>query len=144
MNLLRLLQSWWSTSRVPIPGRTQRAARGSFGEDRAAEMLRRAGMKILVRNWRSGRDEIDLVCRDQDTLVFVEVKTRDEYSRVSGYHSVNARKKRALRRACRAYLQSMPQAPPKVRFDIVEVRLCHDGTHTLQHFRTIPLLGHRP
>ncbi len=69
------------------------ARAGVEGERLAARFLRKQnGYKIVARNWRSPRDrrdEIDLVCRDGLTLVFVEVKTRAADALVSGYHAVD-------------------------------------------------------
>ena len=54
---------------------------GRQGEDAARKLLERSGMKLLDCNWRSGRLELDIVCRDSDTIVFVEVKTRSGSTR---------------------------------------------------------------
>ena len=103
------------------------AEAGARGEQAAADFLRtRQGFVILTRNWRSPRDqrdEIDLVCRDGDVLVFVEVKARAAGALVSGYLAVDERKKRALRRAVQAYLGQLVPPPRTFRFDIVEVTL---------------------
>jgi putative endonuclease len=121
--MLARLKAWWGKIRGP---RDARQARGVAGEKAAERFLRaKAGWKIVVRNWRSPRDrrdEIDLVCRDGEVLVFVEVKTRAAGALIGGYHAVDARKKRALRRATMAYLRALRDArPTTVRFDIVEV-----------------------
>ncbi len=80
--------------------------RGAAGERLAADWLcREHGFRITTRNWRNPRDrreEIDLVCRDGDALVFVEVKTRPASAMVSGYEAVDRRKRRVLRRAVTA------------------------------------------
>ncbi len=106
------------------------AARGAAGERLAAEVLRRRhGYRIVARNWRNPgnrRDEIDLVCRDRDVLVFVEVKTRPADALVRGFLAVDRRKQRALRRAIRAYLRLLRRRPATYRLDVVEVTT--DGT----------------
>ncbi|MSU24969.1 MAG: endonuclease [Opitutus sp.] len=100
---------------------------GGRGEQLAAAWLRRErGFVIVARNWRSPhdrRDELDLVCRDGEALVFVEVKTRAAGALVPGYYAVNARKKRVLRRAAGAYLAGLREKPRTLRLDIVEVTL---------------------
>jgi putative endonuclease len=100
---------------------------GRAGEIRAERFLRREmGFPIVARNWRrpgDRRDEIDLVCRDRDVLVFVEVRTRSRGALVAGYHSVDGRKRRVLRRAIKAYLSLLPVKPPVFRFDVVEVEI---------------------
>lgn len=118
---------------------------GSRGERLAAEWLRRErGFSVVARNWRSPhdrRDEIDLVCRDGAALVFVEVKTRAAEALVPGFHAVDARKKRVLRRAARAYLAGLPERPITYRLDVVEVvrSIGAAGVPEITHFENIPL-----
>jgi putative endonuclease len=118
-----------------------RAGRGRFGEKRAAAYLRKKGYRVLVRNWRAGHDEIDLVCQDGAVLVFVEVRTRDEAALVGGYHSVTEEKKTRLRRACRAYVKKLSPPPAHTRFDIVELRLGQAGDFTLYHHSNVSLFN---
>ena len=87
---------------------------GARGEGAAADFLRHRGYGIVARNWRNPRDrrdELDLVCRDGATLVFVEVKTRAAGALVPGYHAVDRRKKRVLRRTIEAYLGQLAVPP---------------------------------
>ncbi len=105
-----------------IGTREPRAARlGRRGERVAERYLRRKGLRILARNVRSGVGEIDLVALDDDTLVFVEVRSRSEGSWAGGLESIDARKAKALRRACGAYIQSMPGEVEQIRIDVVAV-----------------------
>jgi putative endonuclease len=115
---------------------------GALGE-RAAEsyLSRQKGFAIVLRNWRHGRDELDLVCLDGDILVFVEVKTRAAHALVGGYASVNRRKKRAVGRACRAYLAQLAQKPHTFRFDIVEVEHRQGVVTEVRHFANVPLFA---
>ncbi len=124
-----------------------RAARsrssGRRGEILAARHLRRRGYTVVIRNWRSPRDrrdEIDLVCRDGPVLVFVEVKARAGNARVPGYHAVDARKRKVLRRAIGSYLARLRPAPRTFRFDVVEVAWCPRGPE-VRHFENIPLFS---
>jgi putative endonuclease len=100
---------------------------GERGEQMAAAWLtRERGFEVIARNWRSPRDrrdEIDLVCRDAGVLVFIEVKARAAGALVSGFHTIDARKKRVLRRAIKAYLALLREKPRTFRFDVVEVRM---------------------
>lgn len=120
---------------------------GAAGERAAAEFLRREhGFVIVARNWRSPRDrrdEIDLICRDGEVLVFVEVKARAAGALVPGYYTVNARKKRVLRRACSAYLRALAgEAPRTFRLDIIEVAVpSGGGTPEVRHFENVPLFS---
>jgi putative endonuclease len=118
---------------------------GEKGERLAAAWLERnRGFTIVARNWRNPRDrrdEVDLVGRDGEALVFVEVKTRASDALVPGYHAVDARKKTVLRRAAMAYLARLREKPRTIRFDIVEVALPAGGTGDpeVRHFENIPL-----
>lgn len=116
---------------------------GNRGEQAAADYLQtRQGFKILTRNWRSPRDqrdEIDLVCRDGEVLVFVEVKARAEGALVSGFQAVDERKKRALRRAVHAYLAQLSPPPRTFRFDIAEVTLSARFPSQVMHYANAPL-----
>lgn len=124
----------------------KRASPGEDGERLAAAWLQRErGFRIVARNWRSPRDrreEIDLVARDGEVLVFVEVKARAAGALVSGYHAVDARKREVLRRAVTAYLAGLRIKPVTVRFDIVEVALpIAGGAAEVRHFASIPLFS---
>ena len=95
---------------------------GRWGEKQAEKFLKKASYKILGRNVRSGKhDEIDLIVRQDDTMVFVEVKTRksEAYGRPAA--AVNRDKRRKLSRAAVTFLQKRKLRPPYIRFDIVEV-----------------------
>jgi len=122
---------------------TARAEAGARGEQAAADYLQaRHGFAIVTRNWRSPRDlrdEIDLVCRDGDVLVFVEVKARAEGALVSGFHAVDERKKRVLRRAVHAYLGALANPPRTFRFDVAEVTLSGRLPPQVMHFENVPL-----
>jgi putative endonuclease len=117
---------WFWGRRAPPTTATDE--RGRLGEEAAARFLHDRGWKIIARNWRHGRDELDLVARDGAVLVFCEVRTRAARALVPGYHSVTVRKKRALARAARAYLHGLAEPPAHFRFDIVEVRVSDVGT----------------
>jgi len=95
------------------------AKRGRAGEDAAEELLRQAGWRILERNWRQGRHELDLVCEDGDELVFVEVRARSEGGMVSPAESVTPAKQRSLIRAARTYLNTHNAWERSCRFDVV-------------------------
>lgn len=136
------LQKIWETvRRRPAP--TATAAAGARGEQAAADFLAaRQGFAIVTRNWhrpRDRRDEIDLVCRDGEVLVFVEVKARAEGALVSGFQAVDERKRRALRRAVHAYLAALAHAPRTFRFDVVEVTLSPRLPPQVMHYENVPL-----
>jgi putative endonuclease len=114
--------------------------RGRVGERAAKQHLRGLGLKFLVANFRSPRGEIDLVFRDADCLVFVEVKTRssEDWNRPAA--AVNARKRRRLSQAGLDYLKRLRNPEVKIRFDIVEVLLRDGAVCEVRHLpNTFPL-----
>jgi putative endonuclease len=125
---------------------SDRAKAGADGERLAAAFLcKEKGCRIVARNWRSPRDrrdEIDLVCRDGEVLVFVEVKARAAGALVSGFYAVNRAKKKVMLRACTAYLRRLGSAAQNLtfRFDVVEVtRATKDEPPVVHHYENIPL-----
>jgi putative endonuclease len=147
------MHAWWRQQMVNLAdkwnwfwgqnsqNRTEKGAIGRFGEESAARFLQNRGWKVVVRNWRHGRDELDIVAWDGTVLVFVEVRTRSSRALVSGYHSVTKRKKRALARAAKAYLRGMPSSPAHFRFDILEVKVSDGGQTELLLHSGIPLFS---
>jgi putative endonuclease len=85
--------------------------------------MRRNGYRVLTRNYKTTRGEIDLVCRHGDVLVFVEVKTRADEAFGRPSEAIDERKEEALRNAARRYLELLDQEDITYRFDAVEVRL---------------------
>mgnify|MGYP003616831526 CR=1 FL=1 len=105
---------------------------GEWGESCAAAFLESAGYQILGRNVRPNRrDEIDIVARAGDTLVFVEVKTRrrEDYGRPS--MAVDRQKRHALNRAASAYLRKAKYPDLFYRFDVIEVLGQPEGAQPL-------------
>lgn len=92
-------------------------------------------MEVLERNVRSRLGELDLVARDGDTLVFVEVKTRRDDAFAAPELSVTAAKRRKLVRLAEAYLQRLPGPPPPCRFDVVAVLLPDGRPPEVRHIR---------
>ena len=94
---------------------------GRQGEDAAAALLTRLGLSVLERNWSCRAGEIDLICRDGDVLVFVEVKTRGPSSLASGEDAVDAGKRTRIARAAALYLSRTDGWGGPCRFDVVVV-----------------------
>src|SRR6266571_1806555 len=135
MNLSERIKSWWSGKEKPLHLR-----HGELGERAAKKHLKRHGLKFLTANFRSPRGEIDLIFRDGDCLVFVEVKTRssEEWTRPAA--AVNAHKRRLLSQAALDYLKLLKQPRVKLRFDIVEVLLRGGAVGQVRHLpNTFPL-----
>ena len=108
---------------VPSPRLLTTAEIGNYGERVASAFVRRHGYRVLTRNYKTTRGEIDLVCRHGEVLVFVEVKTRGEVDFVRPSEAINASKEEALRYAARRYLELLDREEITYRFDAVEVEL---------------------
>ena len=114
--------SRYETAFTPLLSTTK--ATGDYGERVAAAFVSRHGYKVLTRNYKTTRGEIDLVCRHGEILVFVEVKTRTDLDlAVPATESIDARKEEALRNTARSYLDLLDRDDISYRFDAVEVRL---------------------
>lgn len=97
-------------------------ALGRRGEKLAARHLRRLGYKVLYRNFRSGKHgEIDLVARQGDILVFVEVKTRSHEAFGRPSAAIDRRKRRRIVSGAMAWLRMLNLPDVAFRFDAVEV-----------------------
>lgn len=96
-------------------------AAGRGAEDAALAHLRRSGLTLLERNYRMRRGEIDLVMRDGDTLVFVEVRYRSGTSHGAAAETVDRRKRARLIAAAQSYLQQN-RWRQACRFDVVALQ----------------------
>lgn len=117
-------------NRKPLPPHLRH---GQLGEREAKKHLRRLGMKFLTANFRTDRGEIDLVMRDQDCLVFIEVKTRSSEDWERPAAAVDKERRQRLTRAGLDYLRLLRNPPVKVRFDIVEVLLRNGEVGEIRH-----------
>jgi putative endonuclease len=110
---------------------------GVRGEKLAARFLRREGFKILDRNFRGRRGgEIDLVCRDHDTLVFVEVKTRTRQDFGRPSDAVKREKQRRISLGALAWLRLLGNPDVVFRFDIVEVIVTKEAKPRIELIRS--------
>ncbi len=118
---MHLLHRWncpWDSDEKP-----ERARVGAYGELVAASWLRSQGMRVLRRGFRWGQGgEVDLVCRDGDMLVFVEVKSGTAAGPYPLSRKVDAEKRALLRRGARNWFMLLGAEPPH-RFVIVVVLL---------------------
>src|SRR3954462_10228232 len=109
---------------------------GTRGENLACQFLRKSGYKILYRNFK-GRTggEIDVVCRDRDTLVFVEVKTRTREDFGRPFDAVNREKQNRISRGGLAWLRLLDDPDILFRFDVVEVIISEGAEPRLEILR---------
>jgi putative endonuclease len=107
---------------------------GRTGESLARKHLRKAGLRILARNYACAHGEIDLIALDprDETIVFVEVKTRrcDRYT--EPYSAVNAEKQRKLRKTAAHYLAARGR-DLSYRFDVVSITATADAPPRIEH-----------
>jgi putative endonuclease len=99
---------------------------GEKGEAIAVRQLKKDGYKILETNYRTKLGEIDIVAKDQDTIVFVEVKARRSVHFGSPKWAVTAQKQRKISTVALYYLKTTNQSKAKARFDVVTVTLNQD------------------
>jgi putative endonuclease len=131
VNLIAKLKSSFAGKAEP-----EHLRRGKLGESAAKKHLQKLGLKYLTANFRSTRPnggEIDLVFRDEDCLVFVEVKAREAGGWTRPAASVNARKRLLLTKCAFDYLRLLGNPPVKIRFDIVEVLLEGGAVAEVRH-----------
>lgn len=102
------------------PSKDPRKTTGRFGEDCAAKHLAQQGYTILERNFRLRIGEVDIIARDGEYLVFIEVKTRRSQQFGSPFEAVDIRKQQQIMQVASVYIRGK-DIP--VRFDVVAVYL---------------------
>jgi putative endonuclease len=111
MRLLSFLRRF-SHKPPPLPD-----APGPRAEELAARFLAGKGLRILGRNHRCRSGEVDLICRDGDTVVFVEVRLRSDAEHGGAGASITPAKRRRIIQAARHWLSGKPECP--CRFDCI-------------------------
>ena len=104
---------------------------GKKGEDIAAAHFEEEGYKILNRNWRFGKDEVDIIAEKGNFIVFAEVKTRSTAFFGEPEEAVDKQKQRFMVRAADIYV-NQKSIDLEVRFDIISI-IFEKGKHTLRH-----------
>jgi len=100
--------------------RNDKQQKGQAGEDQALRFLNKAGLTLLERNYRSRWGEIDLVMRDKNCIVFIEVRVRSNAGFGGAAASVDSRKQEKLRKTALIYLQQHKASSRQAaRFDVV-------------------------
>lgn len=108
-------------SRAIARKKVNKRAQGAIGENLAAEFLEKNGYLILQRNYRFERGEIDLVAKDGDELVFVEVKARTSKAFGSPEEAVTPEKQKQIRNVAEGYLFEHEIENQACRFDVVAI-----------------------
>lgn len=111
--------------------------RGSQGEDLACQYLRKLGYKILQRNFRIRGGEIDIICKDKDYLVFVEVKARYSHEYGLPSESITPWKIKALSKTALFYIQKIKWGDRGYRIDFVSVDFADSGKPEIELIKDI-------
>ena len=108
---------------------------GLAGEKAAERFLKKAGMKCLLRRFKTTSGELDLVMREKDTIVFVEVKTRRDRRWAEPEDAVTTVKCRRMLAAARWLIQRKRWHDRPLRFDVVSVVIQENQPPDVRHFR---------
>ena len=95
--------------------------KGDFGEEKAAKYLKNQKYKIIKRNFKNKLGEVDIIAKQKDVTVFVEVKTRTDESFGFAAEAVDVKKQQKIRNVALLYAQK--HNIDNIRFDVVEVYL---------------------
>lgn len=114
-----------------MPEKMYKKTLGTKGEDISVEFLKGKGYRILKRNYRYGHKEIDIVARDKNTVVFVEVKTGRSKKFGEPFEKVDSRKQEKLVQAAKAFIQENQIKGCDFRFDVISVDL--RGDRKIEH-----------
>jgi len=99
---------------------------GEKGESIAVRYLKKKGYKILEKNYRTKLGEIDIIAKDKDTLVFVEVKSRRSWQFGNPKAAVTPAKQRKISKVALYYLKTNDRSNAKARFDVVTITATRD------------------
>ena len=100
---------------------TAHLKRGQDGEKQAVAYLKKSGYRILEKNWRHHPVELDVICQNDDTIVFVEVKTRKDENEESAMNAFNSAKKKNILTAACAWLTQNEKWGNPCRFDFITI-----------------------
>lgn len=106
--------------------------RGTIGENLAVDYLRENGYRVLERNYRYDRAEVDIIAEDNEVLVFVEVKARRSKTYGEPEEAVTLRKQMQLRKAAEGFLLERNIEDRECRFDIVAIHW-ETNEHRVHH-----------
>ncbi|MCX5749913.1 MAG: YraN family protein [Candidatus Saganbacteria bacterium] len=108
---------------------------GNIGEDLACGLLIEMGWKVIERNFRSNHGEIDIIAKDEDILVFVEVKSYTYRSFYKPVFSITQYKKKSLIHAARTYIMLNGVKGINCRFDVIATYKDRKGEQKTEHFK---------
>lgn len=115
---------------------TQKQFIGKYGEDLAAKYLEDRGYELVARNWRCKLGEIDLVLKDKDKIVFVEVKTRNGSGYGHPFEAITPLKVSRMRKLAALWCAENQSMDSKVRLDAIAV-LIRNGKVAVEHLKQV-------
>jgi len=105
---------------------------GKQGEDLAVKYLKKLGYKIIERNYRCTMGEIDIIAKEKEALIFIEVKTRKSDKDVEPFESIGVRKQAKIRDLAEFYLQKKEVDECEIRFDVLSI-VIQDKENQIEH-----------
>jgi putative endonuclease len=108
---------------------------GDKGESIASDFLEENNYKIIERNWRNSYQEIDLIALDKNTLVFVEVKTRNSNKFGTPESAITTNKQKQLFKAAEAYIEQEKVEFSDLRFDVISIQISEKKIKEVKHFK---------
>jgi len=118
---------------------TKSTQKGTRGEEEASTYLTSLGYRIIERNWRKPPYEIDIIALEDNTLVFVEVKTQFMDTDMTPEEEMSSYKIRALKRGALVYANAHPEFPESLRIDFVGVRFNKSDSASFNLIKNITL-----
>jgi len=112
---------------------TSTKEKGNEGENLAASFLVQKGFEIIERNYRYGKGELDIIAKDKEFLVFVEVKTRESLEYGLPEEAITKRKITQIRKIAEAYLAENNLTDESIRFDVIAILLL-GGEVSINHY----------
>ncbi len=104
---------------------------GKEGEELAVSFCRKKGYKVLEKNYKTAFGEIDIIARDGEIIVFIEVKTRADDTFGYPFEAVDARKREKIRRVALCFMKKFRREVP-ARFDVLSISF-EDGNKRVEH-----------
>lgn len=106
---------------------------GIEGEELATAFLRQKGYTILAKNYKTRFGEIDIIAKDSDVFVFIEVKTRADTTFGYPFEAVNLRKREKIRKVALFFMKKLNKEVP-ARFDVLSISM-KDGMQQIAHIK---------
>ncbi|HPB31157.1 MAG TPA: YraN family protein [Candidatus Sumerlaeota bacterium] len=137
--MLSWLKKLFGRMRSPSRGHLDHIRLGRLGEDFACDYLKSKNFAIIERNYRCSFGELDIIAREGDTIVFVEVKTQYSHVNIRAERKVDARKQKKLKRLAERYSREKLPLSSQRRIDVIIVYIKADNTlgHVVHYRRAI-------